>query len=81
MQPLDPAFPLLGQVAGEMGVRAWAVGGCVRDFLLGRPHRELDILVEDGRALEMAERFAALAGVRRPALFPRFGTEIGRAHV
>ena len=71
---LDPAFPLLRQVADEMGVRAWAVGGCVRDFLLGRPHRELDVLVEDGRAMELAERFAALAGVRRPALFPRFGT-------
>jgi poly(A) polymerase len=70
----DPVFPLLREAADGLGARAWAVGGYVRDVLLGRPHDELDVLVEDGRALELAERFAALGGVRRPALFPRFGT-------
>jgi poly(A) polymerase len=70
----DPAFPLLGRVAEEIGVRAWAVGGYVRDTLLGRTHPDLDIVVEDGRALEMAEAFASAAGARRPSLFPRFGT-------
>ena len=70
----DPAFPLLRQAAEEMGVRAWAVGGYVRDTILGRDHPDLDVVVEDGRALELAERFAALARARRPALFPRFGT-------
>jgi len=70
----DPAFPLLRRAAGDLGARAWAVGGYVRDTLLGRPHPDLDVLVEDGRALELAERFAALAAARRPALFPRFGT-------
>jgi len=72
--PLDPAFPLLRRAADGLGARAWAVGGYVRDTLLGRPHPDLDVLVEDGRALELAEGFAALAGARRPALFPRFGT-------
>lgn len=71
---LDPAFPLLRQAAEDVGVRAWAVGGYVRDTILGRPHPDLDVVVEDGRAVEMAERFAALAGARHPALFPRFGT-------
>jgi poly(A) polymerase len=61
-------------VAAELGVRAWAVGGYVRDTLLEREHPDLDVLVEDGRALEVAEGFAALARARRPALFPRFGT-------
>jgi poly(A) polymerase len=70
----DPAFPLLRRAADELGVRAWAVGGYVRDTLLGRDHPDLDVVVEDGRALELAERFAELAGARRPALFPRFGT-------
>jgi poly(A) polymerase len=70
----DPALPLLRQVADELGVRAWAVGGYVRDTLLGREHPDLDVVVEDGRALEVAEGFAALARARRPALFPRFGT-------
>jgi poly(A) polymerase len=70
----DPAFPYLRQAAEEMGVRAWAVGGYVRDTLLGRPQPDLDVVVEAGRALEVAERFAGLVGARRPALFPRFGT-------
>jgi poly(A) polymerase len=71
---VDPAFPLLRQAAEEVGVRAWAVGGYVRDTILGRPHPDLDVVVEHGRAVEMAERFAALARARHPALFPRFGT-------
>jgi poly(A) polymerase len=71
---IDPAFPLLRRAAEEVGVRAWAVGGYVRDTLLGRDHPDLDIVVEDARAMDVAERFADLAGARRPALFPRFGT-------
>jgi len=55
-------------------VHAWAVGGFVRDQLLGRPHPDLDVVVEGGDALRLAERFAELAGTRRPVLFPRFGT-------
>jgi putative nucleotidyltransferase with HDIG domain len=70
----DPALPLLKQAAEELGVRAWVVGGYVRDLLLGREHPELDVVVEGGDALLLAERFARVTGVRRPALFPRFGT-------
>ncbi|HET7875787.1 MAG TPA: HD domain-containing protein [Methylomirabilota bacterium] len=70
----EPAFPVLRRAAGELGIRAWAVGGYVRDTLLGRPHPDLDVVVEGPRALEMASRFAELVGARRPALFPRFGT-------
>ena len=55
-------------------MRAWAVGGFVRDHLLGREHPDLDIVVEDGDALRLAERFAELAGTRKPVVFPRFGT-------
>lgn len=50
------------------------MGGYVRDSLLGRPNPDLDIVVEDGRALELAERFARLTGSRPPVLFERFGT-------
>ena len=70
---LDPALALLGQAARELGLRAWVVGGYVRDHLLGRVPHELDVVVE-GDALRLAERFAQLTGARRPVLFPRFGT-------
>lgn len=70
----EPAFAPLRQAAGELGVRAWAVGGYVRDWLLGREQPDLDVVVEDGRAMELAVGFAELTGARKPVLFPRFGT-------
>lgn len=62
------------EAAEEMGAPAWAVGGFVRDTLLGRAHPDLDIVVEDGRGMELAEAFARRVGARPPVLFPRFGT-------
>jgi poly(A) polymerase len=70
----DPAFPLLAQAAAEVGVRAWAVGGYVRDRLLGRKHREIDVVVEDGRGPELAAYFSRLTGSAPPVVFERFGT-------
>ena len=71
---LDPAFPLLAQAAEEIGVRAWAVGGYVRDRLLGREHREIDVVVEDARGPDLAAYFAKLTGSAPPVVFERFGT-------
>jgi poly(A) polymerase len=70
----DPALPLVKRAADALGVRAWVVGGYVRDLLLGREHPDLDVVVEEGKGLELAERFAAEAGTRPPIVFPRFGT-------
>jgi poly(A) polymerase len=72
--PPDPAFPLLAEAADELGVHAWAVGGFVRDRLLGREHREIDVVVEDGRGPELAARFAKLTRSAPPVIFERFGT-------
>lgn len=65
---------LLKLAADELGVRAWVVGGYVRDKLLGRPHPNPDVVVEDGSALDLAEGFARLAGAGPPVTFARFGT-------
>ena len=71
---------LLKQAAFELGASAWIVGGYVRDSLLGRPHPNLDVVVEGGLGLELARRFAQLAGAGEPVIFERFGTaQIGRA--
>jgi tRNA nucleotidyltransferase (CCA-adding enzyme) len=60
--------PLLDRLAREAGV--WVVGGAVRDALLGREPRELDLVVE-GDAVALARR---LGGVR--AVHERFGTAV-----
>jgi poly(A) polymerase len=65
---------LLKQAASELGARAWIVGGYVRDSLLGRPHPDVDVVVEEGLGFEVARRFARLAGAPEPVIFERFGT-------
>jgi poly(A) polymerase len=65
---------LLKQAAAEQGVRAWVVGGYVRDQLLGFGPRDPDVVVEGGSALKLAAHFAELAGAPPPVTFERFGT-------
>src|ERR1700738_463110 len=65
---------LLKQASADLGVRAWVVGGYVRDKLLGRPHPNPDVVVEDGDVLKLAERLAELAGAPPPVTFERYGT-------
>jgi poly(A) polymerase len=75
-QPVDDGevLRLLKQAAAEQGVKAWVVGGYVRDKLLGRPHPNPDVVVEKGDALALATRFARLAGAHPPVTFERYGT-------
>jgi poly(A) polymerase len=78
-QPVSPQSDtevrrLLKQAASELNARAWIVGGYVRDVLLGRPHPDMDVVVEDGKGFDLARRFAQLAGAAEPVVFERFGT-------
>jgi len=74
--PLDDTLlrGLLKQSASGLGVKAWIVGGYVRDRLLGRPYPNPDVVVEGGDAGALARRFADLAGAQPPVTFERFGT-------
>ncbi|HET7420761.1 MAG TPA: CCA tRNA nucleotidyltransferase [Candidatus Dormibacteraeota bacterium] len=65
---------LLKRAAAEAGAQAWLVGGYVRDKLLGRQHAEVDVVVEGGDALALAQRFADVARAGPPVTFERFGT-------
>jgi len=65
---------LLKQAASELQAKAWIVGGYVRDVLLERAHPNPDVVVEQGDALELARRFAQVAGAPPPVTFERFGT-------
>ncbi|MFN8124754.1 MAG: hypothetical protein U0237_20305 [Thermoleophilia bacterium] len=65
--------PLLARVAPHLDGPVAAVGGAVRDALLGRPHaHDLDLVVQ-GDALPLAARVARALGVR-PVMHDRFGT-------
>ncbi len=52
-----------GELGRDMGWEVYAVGGFVRDILLGRPNLDLDLVVE-GDAIAYAKRLADLLGGR-----------------
>ena len=61
--PLRERIESIAAVSRETGVAAYLVGGFVRDLLLGREDRDLDVVVEgDGPAF--ARRLAAVLGGR-----------------
>lgn len=67
-------FELIGRSAKQMGVPAYVVGGYVRDRLLGRQTKDIDIVcVGDG--IELAQNVASnLYPSPKVAVYSRFGT-------
>lgn len=60
-QRIQGILMLLGQIAQQEGFMVYAVGGFVRDLLLGLPNFDLDVAVEDN-AIKYARILAAAAG-------------------
>ena len=54
----------VGKVAKELGMRAYIVGGVVRDILLNKPVWDLDIVVEGGNAVDLAKKIGEIYGVK-----------------
>lgn len=72
-----PVFRAVGSIADERGVQAYAIGGYVRDLLLGRPCKDIDIVVE-GSGIDMAEACARALKAGKVTVFKRFGTAMFR---
>ena len=69
-------FRIVSETAEELGVRAFVIGGYVRDCFLGRPSKDIDIVVE-GSGIALAE--AVGAKVRsNVSVFKNFGTAMLR---
>ena len=67
-----PVFRLVSDVAADLGVRAFVIGGYVRDCFLGRPNTDIDIVVE-GSGIALAEAVAAKVHTN-VSVFRNFGT-------
>jgi len=67
-----PLFTLVSETAREKGVRAFVIGGYVRDCFLGRENNDIDIVVE-GSGIELAGAVAAKIGTK-VSVFKNFGT-------
>lgn len=72
-QYLDrPVFKLISEVAAEKGVRAFVIGGYVRDCFLGRPCNDIDVVVE-GSGIDFARAVGEKTG-SYVSYFKNFGT-------
>lgn len=67
-----PVFRIVSEVAKELGVRAFVIGGYVRDCFLGRPGSDIDIVVE-GSGIRLAEAVGKRVG-SNVSVFKNFGT-------
>ena len=54
----SPVFGIVSAAARRLGVRAFVIGGYVRDCFLGRKNDDIDIVVE-GSGIELAQAVAA----------------------
>lgn len=59
--------------AEDTGMKCYAVGGFVRDFLLGIKSQDIDFVIE-GDSIEFAEKTAELLGRKKVVKYPRFKT-------
>ena len=69
-------FSIVSEAAAEMGVRAFVIGGYVRDCFLGRQSKDIDIVVE-GSGIELAEAVGAKVH-SNVSVFRNFGTAMLR---
>lgn len=80
----DPVFGIVSEVAAKTGMRAFVIGGFVRDCFLGRPTNDIDIVVE-GSGIKLATAVADHIKETehhgcRVSVFKNFGTAMLKYH-
>lgn len=69
-----PVFKIISECASEMDIPAYVIGGWVRDLLLKRPCKDIDI-VAIGSGIELAQRVAKKLGNKYHVnVYKNFGT-------
>jgi poly(A) polymerase len=68
-----PVFKVVSQIITEKGLEAYVIGGFVRDLLLDRPSKDIDIVVV-GNGMELAQATGEKLRVKKVNLFKNFGT-------
>lgn len=68
-----PVFKVVSSVVTEYNLEAYVIGGFVRDLILERPSKDIDIVVV-GNGLDLAEKAAKILRVKKVSFFKNFGT-------
>jgi putative nucleotidyltransferase with HDIG domain len=73
----NPIFDVVARQANALGVRAYVIGGFVRDLVMNRPSKDIDVVcIGSGIALAEAVGKALNTNV---SVFPNFGTAMLKA--
>ncbi len=73
-------FQIISEAAEELNVPAFVVGGYVRDRLLARPSKDMDIVCV-GSGIDLARKVASkLRPLPRVVVYKRFGTAMFKHH-
>ncbi len=69
-----PIFEIIAKAATELNIDAYVIGGFVRDIILKRPCKDIDV-VAIGSGIELAEKVAKIIGKQtKVTVFKNFGT-------
>jgi poly(A) polymerase len=68
-----PVFKVASQIITENNLEAYVIGGFVRDLIIGRPSKDIDIVVV-GNGLDLAQACADKLKVKKVSLFKNYGT-------
>ena len=70
-------FKAIAKVANSNNERAFVIGGFVRDLILGRPCKDIDVVTE-GSGIKLAKAAAKKLDVKQVSVFKNFGTAMFR---
>ena len=75
----NPIFKAVSEASETLNMPAYAIGGFVRDQLLGLECKDIDI-VTIGSGIELAHATASLLGKPQVSFFKNFGTAMFKYH-
>jgi poly(A) polymerase len=68
-----PVFMKISEAAAFLQTDAYVIGGFVRDLMLGRISKDIDV-VTSGDGIDLAKKVAELLKVKKVSIFKTFGT-------
>jgi len=74
-----PVFKKIAEAATFLNTDAYVIGGFVRDLILERPGKDIDI-VTSGDGIELAVKVAELLNIKKVSVFKTFGTAMFMYH-
>ncbi|TSA30936.1 MAG: HD domain-containing protein [Porphyromonadaceae bacterium] len=72
-----PVFKIVSEVASDEGIDVYIIGGYVRDLILHRQSKDIDIMAV-GNGIELACKVAEKLGTTKVQVFKNFGTAMIR---